>query len=894
MTSNLSFGYWVRRRRKALDLTQEELARRVSCALATIKKIEMDERRPSRPMAERLAECLQVSASERPAFLQAARAELAARRLTLAAEPVFQELAIPDIPADASIEERTNLPTPATRLVGRRGEAEEVIALLRRPQSRLLTLTGPGGVGKTRLAVHVAWELMPSFPDGAWLVELAALSDAKLAVHQLASVLGVLERSGTPLIETIAAALRRRRMLLILDNCEHLVEACARICHDLLARCPNLSILATSREPLHIAGETAWQAPPLGLPDRERTLSFEELSQVESVRLFVERAGSSLPSFSLTEVNSPAVAQICLRLDGLPLAIELAAARVAVLTPEQIAQRLDDAFRLLSSGDRSALPKQQTLQATLDWSHDLLSEKERLLARRLAIFVGGFRLEAMEAVCEAGGTGTGEILGAGEGLGLLAQLVDKSLVTFTQEEGGTRRYRLLETVRQYASKKLSEAGELEELRERHARYFLGLVEAIEPKLQSAESLRRLDELEAELDNLRAALEWYLGETRRVLAEDGLRMAILLGRFWSDRCYFSEGGDWLERGIAAVDPDEPRLTEMLGKAYGWIGGLMMDLAGDANQESRRYFEKSIACSWASGDWQSLAGTLRMFAKNVYFAGDHESAHRMVEESLEICRANGDSYNLAHSLGMKAGLLSWMEQNYEQARLCLEESTRLFLENGDLLEAEANYSQMGMIAMLTGEYDQARRFAERALQTYRRNRDKAASAWACHILGRTAHLQGDYPAMMAYFDEGQALEQEMGRDFWLGFSQLMIGFGLVHTGELRQAVEKFKVCQTAYGKIGAIITLLGWAQVASALGQSVPSARLLAAFDGLLPERNRAQPHRNESVELERAVTAVRQQTDVAAFEAAWAEGQAMTFEQALEEAAITADLAEGSL
>jgi predicted ATPase/DNA-binding SARP family transcriptional activator len=388
----------------------------------------------------------------------------------------------------------TNLPLPLTSFVGREAQMTEVIQLLQ--TSRLLTLTGPGGCGKTRLALEAATNLVDHYPDGVWWVELAALSEATLVPQAIAATLGVREPSGRPVLETLTDYLRAKQLLLLLDNCEHLVGACAHLAERWLSACPHLRILATSREALRIGGETTWLVPSLSLPEEQPAPTVEELMRSEAIQLFVERATTVLPTFRLTEASGPLVAQICRRLDGIPLAIELAAARVKVLTAEQMAARLSGVFHLLTAGRRTALLRHQTLRAAMDWSYDLLSEEERVLFRRLAVFAGGWTLEAAEAVC------AGEGLAAGDVLEVLSHLVDKSLVAVRQD--GQTRYRLLETIRHYAHEKLRQEGEIEAIQRQHASFFLDFAKMAEPKMKSAERGVWLDRLECEYDNLRGA------------------------------------------------------------------------------------------------------------------------------------------------------------------------------------------------------------------------------------------------------------------------------------------------------------------------------------------------------------------------------------------------------
>ena len=448
-------------------------------------------------------------------------------------EKVFQ-LLHPDVPTDfpplRSLDSLpNNLPRQLTSFIGREREMAEVRRLL--STTRLLTLTGSGGCGKTRLALQVAADLVEAFAEGVWFVDLAPLSDPALVPQTVAATLRVREEPGRPILITLSEYLQPRHLLLVLDNCEHLVGACAELAQALLRACPHLQILATSREPLRIGGETTWRVPSLSLPDLLRLPLVESLAEYEAVRLFTDRAEVVLPGFLVTDQNALAVAQVCHRLDGIPLAIELAATRVKVLPVHQIAARLDDRFRLLTGGSRTALPRQQTLRAVMDWSYILLSEKERTLLRRLSVFAGGWTLDAAEAVCSGNRIETVEVLD------LLAQLVDRSLVAVDREDAEAR-YRLLDTVRQYAREKLQDSGEETEVHGRHREWFLDLAERTEPELLGPEQGVWLARLEAEHDNLRAALTWSQQEEEG--GEAGLRLAGALGRFWWMRGHLTEG------------------------------------------------------------------------------------------------------------------------------------------------------------------------------------------------------------------------------------------------------------------------------------------------------------------------------------------------------------------
>lgn len=424
-----------------------------------------------------------------------------------APERVFQ-LVHPDLPAAfPPVRSLTtlshNLPAQLTSFVGREAAIVHVRGLLAGGGgARLVTLIGAGGAGKTRLALQVAADLLDEYPDGVWLAELAALADPALVPHAVAAAVGVHEQADRTLMATLQEALRPRQLLLVLDNCEHLVTACAAVAEALLRSCPHLRILATSRELIGIGGEIAWRVPSLDLPEAGPSLALDQVARAEAVRLFVERAAAARPGFALTAENAPAVLQICQRLDGMPLAIELAAARMRVMSAQQIAARLDDRFRLLTGGSRVALPRQQTLRGALDWSHALLAAEEQVLFRRLAVFAGGWSLDAAEAVCAAGGITAGDVVD------LLGRLVDKSLVWVDEQEEGPR-YRLLETIREYAAEKLEAAGEAVAVRARHYDWCLALAERAQPHLTGAEQATWLGRLEREHDNLRTALRWAL-------------------------------------------------------------------------------------------------------------------------------------------------------------------------------------------------------------------------------------------------------------------------------------------------------------------------------------------------------------------------------------------------
>jgi predicted ATPase/transcriptional regulator with XRE-family HTH domain len=535
-----SFGALLQQYRLAAGLSQEMLAERARISVQGLSALENGKRQtPYRHTVTLLAQALGLTASEAAALeaaVRRARTPASGKPPTARGEDALPAAnVLTFVPAPPG--PRSDLPVQPTSFIGREREQAEVVALLGRV--RLLTLTGSGGVGKTRLALVVAGDLVDQYPAGVWLVELAALAEPGLVPGTAAQILGVREEVGRPLTASIADHLKEKRLLLVLDNCEHLVAACAALASALLRTCPHLHILATSREALEVAGEHRYRVPSLPVPDLTHLPPPERLVESAAVALFLARAQERRADFALTAQNAQAVAQVCVRLDGIPLAMELAAARVDSLSVEGIAARLDNRFRLLTGGARDALPRQRTLRATLDWSYDLLSEPEQALLDRLAVFAGGWTLAAAEAVC------VGEGVEGWEVLDLLGSLVNKSLVQ-TEEAGGEVRYELLETVRQYGQERLAVAGGAAAVRDRHLAWCLALAEKAAPHLTGPEQGGWLTRLETEHDNLRAALV----SARETGADElGLRLAAALSHFWYIRSYCSEGRGWLEAALA---------------------------------------------------------------------------------------------------------------------------------------------------------------------------------------------------------------------------------------------------------------------------------------------------------------------------------------------------------
>jgi predicted ATPase/class 3 adenylate cyclase len=618
-----------------------------------------------------------------------------------------------------------NLPRQLTSFIGREGEIPEVKRLL--STRSLVTLTGSGGCGKTRLALEVAAELIDAYADGVWLVELATLSEPDLVLQTVAAALGLREVRGRARLATLLDYLRLRELLLVLDNCEHLVAACAELAEASLRSCPRLKILATSREPLGVSGETVWRVPSLSIPEREHVPPVERLMQYEAIRLFVERVAAVEPAFTLTPQNAAVVCGVCRRLDGIPLAIELAAARMRALSLAQIAARLDASFGLLTGGARTALPRQQTLRGALDWSYDLLLQNERVLLRRLSVFVGGWTLEAAETVCVGGGVEAKDILD------LLTQLVFKSLVLMEPQEGQAR-YRVLEAVRQYGRDRLEERGEAANLRKRHLEWYLRLAERAERELVGADQSAWFERLEAEHDNLRAALEWSKFEESD--GDAGIRLAGALWRFWDAHGHLNEGRKWLEAMLPRSQSASPSVQAKALAGAGFLAWRQADYDG-----SIRLCTMSLALFQELGDLLGTGQVLYVLGMAAEGQGDFERAKRLLLESLAVCRKAGDKRRMAVSLN-SIGEVARCQSDFAAARASYEESLALRREVGDKRGVGIALCNLGHVALHQADYEDAARFFGEALGLVWELKYKLGIAENLAGLGAVAAAEGHH--------------------------------------------------------------------------------------------------------------------------------------------------------
>lgn len=694
----------------------------------------------------------------------------------------------------------TNLPIPLTSFVGREKEIREINELI--STARLLTLTGAGGSGKTRLAIQVATELIVSFIDGVWWVELAPLMDESLVPHAVAHALGLQPQPDQPSLDSLRNFLGAKKLLLALDNCEHLIMACAALAHQLLSTCPNLKLLATSREALGIAGEVSYRVPTLTVPER-RALTVSQLAHFEGVRLFIERARSIKSNFALTAENARAVAEISARLDGIPLALELAAARVNIVSVQEIATRLDDRFNLLTQGSRGALPRQQTLRATLDWSYDLLTPQEQNLFRRLSVFSGGFSFPAVRAL-------SAEDKLESDALNLLARLVDKSLVVADTSHEDSR-YDILETIREYASVKLRAAHEVEPIRNRHLDCFIEFANQAKLKLRGPEQARVLDQLRQEQPNCRAALNWALESSA---IEKGLRLADALTQFWfqSD---LSEGMSWLDKLLAAASPNIDASLRAWALAD-W--GQFAEEAGDS-AAARVRLEESLAllreliATEQSGineaalrDHQArLSNALFYLAMALRATREYAAIRALGDEALSLARANGDEWEIADALqGYGHIVYSFGESRVVQA--VYTESLARFRKLGDTQNIASVLLNLGAVAHLEGNTLAAAEYLTEALVLFRKIGSSLGITEAISDLAYASALLGNYHQAHQLAREGFQLSLRVGSKQAAVLN--LITFGILALGEkdFGRGTRLFAAADTLGGAMGGYLKFI----------------------------------------------------------------------------------------
>ncbi len=710
MDDTLSFGRWLQQRRKQLDLTQAELGRQVGVSGDAIRKIEGEERRPSKEVAEHLARLLHIPPEEQPVFIRFARGEAA----------VFQSTPLPatveQSPWQPQPRPLSNLPMPPTSLLGREQELALACALLHRPDICLVTLTGPGGIGKTRLGIEIAEAVRDAFRDGVFFVPLAPIRNSEFVISAIAQVIGVKETAGQPLLDAVQRYLRDKHLLLLLDNFEHIIAAAPGV-STLLAQAHHLKVLVTSREPLRLAGEQEFPVPPLRLPALVPLPPLPLLSQYDAVALFIRRAQAVLPSFQITNTNGPAVAEICHRLDGLPLALELAAARVKLLPVSALLARLGSRLAVLSGGARDLPTRHQTLRATIDWSYHLLLPAEQVVFARLGVFVGGCTLEAVDAVC---GTGDRSF----DALDTLQSLVDKSLVRVAADTDTRPRFTMLETIREYAVEQLQARDDKEDTYQRHAAYYVQFVERAERELVGPEQVQWLNHLAVEHDNIRHALGWAVAQHA---SETAARLSGIMVRFWWAHGLLSEGRRWLEDVLAISDELEPFLRGLVLRGLGILAA---------------------------------------------FQADFSRAQVVLEENLELHQRQADPQGMV--LGVTAlGLLASMEGRYSDAVAYYQQSLTWSRQAGDLNGIARDAGNLGIAYVKHGELGQGQDLLEESLALYREVGNPGGIAHAVTSLGDLAMAQGHYDRALLLFRESLALHQALNLRMFIASNLQALG-------------------------------------------------------------------------------------------------------------------------
>jgi predicted ATPase/class 3 adenylate cyclase len=737
-------------------------------------------------------------------------------------ELIFQVVApeLPDqfLPLKTMESYQHNLPVQLTSFIGREKEIEQVKQLLF--STHLLTLTGAGGVGKTRLALQAGADLVESFKEGVWLVELAPLTDSALVAQALVHTLGLRQQPRRSALDTLVDYLKPREVLLILDNCEHLIEACAHLSGELLGKCPALRILATSRETFEIGGEVTYRVPSLSMPDAanleaNKEMLVEQLTHFEAVRLFIERAGAAQPGFKVSNQTAPAVAQICYHLDGIPLALELAAARVSYLSVEQILQNLNDRFRLLKGGSRTSLPRHQTLQALIDWSYSLLSSQEQSVLNRLAVFAGGFDLEAAGKICVSADIAETEVMD------YVIELARKSLLQVEEvsyDQKTAVRYRMLETIRQYGLAKLKETGETYQVRLRHLNYLLALAQEAEEKLKGAEQVEWLEKLEEEHDNVQEALGWGIANE---LAETALAIASALRQFWDIRGYWLEGWQWLDNALKAADniSVSARARGLMEASWQGLGINEYKLAITYTQESLKLYE-------SLGDRRGRAYALANFIILAIFQRNFDKGLELAEESLAILKEENDTWFYGYIYSLK-GWLKQGQGELEEARRCyekalaisqelgnkndigwckfhlgrisqneqkLESATKLFTESASLSREVGNIwylsLALGLRAIIEldwGNYDEARNLTEESLELIKKTNSPESQADSLRRLGVVMLFEKNYNRAAELFKESIILDQNYDRDDNLGICLECFGYLAWQRGNPERAIR-----------------------------------------------------------------------------------------------------------
>ena len=859
-----SFGNWVRHRRKTLDLTQQQLAKRVGCSISLIFKIESDERRPSRQISELLAECLEIPLDQRALFLKVARQEKGIQNLE--SIPVSPTQPFPLM----TDQFKSNLPLPTTSLIGREHEVAMVVQQLLDPACRLLTLTGPGGVGKTRLALEVAHRLRDEFQQGVYFVPLVGITSADFIFPAIADSLGFGVANVGDVKTQLCHFLHGKNILLVLDNLEHLMDGVQLLC-ELLASASEIKIFTTSREPLNLRPEWTFNVQGLPIPS---SISRDNWESNSAAALFMQRARQARLDFSPVDADLPYIERICQLVEGSPLGLELAAAWVRTLSCREIAREIETNLDFLMSARRDLPQRHHSMRAVFDYSWNLLSTKEQHVMMRLSVFRGGFTRDAAAQVGSAS-------------LPILSALVDKSLVRYN----ASHRYDLHELIRQYARGWLIRSGDFEDARYQHLRFFLALVEEGRQKVSGAEQILWLDRLEEDHDNLRAALEWALmseetnpkasvnRETPAV--KDALRLAGELHVFWKRRSHWGEGREWLQRALAQCTclPCTPERLIALNAA-----ALLAVEQADTRSASD-YAEQNLTLSQQVGDSRILATAFNTLGMVRWKQKKYAEARTLCEQGLALFRELGDRFGVADSLH-SLGHITVNQNDIEAAQSYLNESLVISQEIENKIGYVEALGDLGLVAYLKRDYSVAQLHLEESLKLFQEANLLPGVVSAVNRLGDLARCQGDYQKAEQLYQQGLALYREMGDLDEIPSMLHNLGYTAQHRNEPLQALALFREALSIQHKMGnqagIAECLMGLAGVFAQQGQAQRGVRLLGASETLRTKVGSSLWPAN-CVEYDRIHARLKELLDQQAFAAAWEEGQSLAIEQAIAEA-----------
>jgi predicted ATPase/DNA-binding XRE family transcriptional regulator len=846
-----AFGGVLKRYRLAAGLTQEELAERAGLSVRGISDLERGRRtHPYFETVRLLADALALEDEERAALMAAARGDEASH----------------DSPV---VDHATNLPSPLTSLVGRADDVLAVRELLQWRGVRLVTLTGPGGVGKTRIALQVAAELGPAFPGGRAFVPLAALREPNLVLATIAHTLGLSDSSNDPPLARLTAYLRNRRLFLVLDNFEHLLAAAPAL-NDLLTACPDLTVLVTSRAPLSLSGEHEFVVSPLELPDSRSATDVASVTRSPAAALLLERLSTIDPGFALTEGAVPAIVEICRRTDGLPLAIELAAARSRHLSLQELATRLERRLDLLSHGPRDLPVRQQTLRDTIAWSYDLLTPHEQRLLRWLAVFTGGWTLERAEALCAGEGGIPIDVMDG------LAVLVASSLVWVQRDRDRQWRYGMLETIREFAEEQLGASGEEEIARQRHAAVMFAYAERADQGLQSGERLAWTRDAAGDVDNVRAALRWLLDrdETERALIFAGNLLW-----YWDAIGRGREGRTWGEEALAKANAD-PDSWAYARAAYvtGQEAWAMGDLA-----TATRLLTASVGRFRALGDRRSLGQALDQLGSTYLSKGDVDTAREMLSESAELLDSAGDRWGYGLSIFMLGDSL--LRDDPSAARRCYEQSLAAFRALGDQFGMAIPITGLGGLAMRERDYATARTLFEEGLALRRAVGHPFNTAVSLTSLGELARYEGDDEQALAYLEEGLALFRDIGDAERTAWTLYNLGLVELHRGDVDAAAAALQESLTLRIDHGSRVqiaqTIAALARVALRQGDPDHAAQLLGAVDAIRAAHAIAMPTDEDGDEEQRFREQLQATIGADAYAAAFDRGRLLSDEDAIQ-------------